>query len=65
MKGEMRRRDPDRFSKILQARLAQADQQRISTEVVPLAAIPKPVLRNAPLSRPRRPKGIPKARRAY
>jgi hypothetical protein len=65
MKGDIHRRDPNRFSKILQARLAQADQQRISIEVVPFAAIPKPVLRSALLFRPRRPKGIPKARRAY
>jgi hypothetical protein len=58
-----RRRDPNRFSRILQSQIA--DKQRITIEVVPLAAIPKPVLKNAMLSRPRRAKGVPKARRAY
>jgi hypothetical protein len=65
-KASMKRtpgRDPKRFFQILQARLA--DQQRIPIEAVPLVAIPKPVLRNAMLSRPRRAKGVPKARRVY
>jgi hypothetical protein len=65
MNRDIQRRDPNRFSKILQARLAQANQQRMPIEVVPLVAIPKLVLKNSMLSRPRRPKGIPKARRAY
>jgi hypothetical protein len=64
MKRDIWRRDPNRFSKTLQARLAQANQQRIPIEVVPLVAIPKQALKSAVLSRPRRPKGIPKARRA-
>jgi hypothetical protein len=60
----MRRRDPNRLSKILEARLAQVGQKRLHVEVVPSEAISKPVLLNAALPRPRRPKGIPKARRA-
>jgi hypothetical protein len=64
MKKGIRRRDPNRLSKILEARLAQVGQKRLHIEVVPLEAIPKPVLRNAVLPRPRRAKGVPKARRA-
>lgn len=58
MKSNMRRRAPDRFPKILQALLAQANQERIPVEVVPLVTIPKPVIRNAMLPRPRRAKGV-------
>ena len=61
MKSDIQQRDPNRFSKILEARRAQVGQKRLHVEVVPLEATPKPVLRNAVLPRPRRPKGVPKA----
>lgn len=59
-----RRRDPNRFSRILESRRAEVGQKRLHVEVVSLVAIPQPEPRNAMLSRPRRPKGVPKARRA-
>jgi hypothetical protein len=66
MKTNAQRRDPKRFSKILskllQAWPAQVDHQPIPIEVDPLKAIPKPVLNRAVLPRPRRAKGVPKAR---
>ena len=58
MKRNAQRRDPSRFSRIIQARPAQSALDNIPIEVVPLALIPKPVLRNAKLSRPRRAKGF-------
>lgn len=61
---DIRRRDPNRFSKILEARNARASQQRSPIEVIPHVVIPKAASRNAALSRPRRPKGVPKSRRA-
>src|SRR5690349_21030023 len=61
MKSDTRQRYPDRSSQIPKARSVQADQQRIPVEVIPLAAVPKSVLKNA---RHRRRKGDPKARRA-
>jgi hypothetical protein len=58
MTNKMRGRDPNRFLKIMEERLAHKLHTPI--EIVPLAAVPKAVLGNARLSRPRRPKGIPK-----
>jgi hypothetical protein len=64
MKKGIRRRDPKRFSKILEARLAQVGQKRLHVEVVPPEANATSVLRKAVLPRPRRAKGVPKARAA-
>ena len=36
MKRDIQRRDPNRFSRILEARRAQVDQKRLHVEVVPL-----------------------------
>jgi hypothetical protein len=53
------KRDHGRLLKLLALRLAEP----IPVEVVPLAAIPAPILKNAVLIRARRPKGVPKVRR--
>jgi hypothetical protein len=58
----MRQRDPKRFSRIL---LARADRVIIPVEIIPLEAVPTTVLRSAALPRPRRAKGVAKARRIY
>ena len=62
MAQKIQRRNPNRFSQILQTR---ADRPLIPIEIVPLVLIPRQVLHKAVLSRPRRAKGVPKAQRAY
>jgi hypothetical protein len=64
MKKSTRKRDANRLLKILHARVAK-DAQHIPITILPLEAIPEAVLKRAVLSRPRRAKGIPRAKRIW